>query len=816
MDNLRADLRWAFRAIRRHPAFSALAVLTIALGIGANSAIFSVVQAVLLRSLPYGRADAVVSVHISWNNMPQGDWLSDPELRDLRTTTSLAAVGAYSDGVLTFGAADGDEPERVRGATVTADVFAALGVTPLLGRLYTANEDRPNQAPVILLGHAFWQRRYAGDPSVVGRTVETSGAQRLVLGVLRPDFLLPLDGREGTRTDWVIPQALDPAAPLQRGSHFLYTVARLAPGVTVEQANAELATLSARLTQQGEYHPGSHVRLWTQPVQELVVGGARRVLLILAAAVGLVLLIACSNVANLLVARAEDRRRELAVRAALGASRGRLLQQLVLEHGILALFGGVIGLGLAWLGVRVLVALDPTAIPRASEITVDGGVVAFTLLTSLLAAGLFGLAPALHASRTDLHGSLKEGGSRGMTADAARRRFRRALVGLEAGLAVLLLVGAGLTLRTFAALLAVHPGFESQGVLTMRIGLPATSYADADRVTGFFGQLVPRLRALPGVTDAGAVRVLPLAATIGDWSIDLEGRMAAPGEDFDGDWQIVTPGYFEAMGVRLASGRILTDADRQDAPPVAVINETMAKQYWPDGSALGRRFRINGPTAPWIEIVGVVADEKHTGLGAAVNRKWYRPHAQWTQSNTTPIRSMTLVIRTGGDPVSLARPARQTVRDLDPRLAVSEVRTLDDVVGASVARQRFTMLLLVVFAATALVLAAVGVYGVMSYWVSERTREIGIRMALGATQAQVTALVVREGLIPVVIGLAGGGLVALAVAGVMRGLLYGVAPRDPLTFVGVSLALVIVAVTASWLPARRAALLPPVEALRYE
>ncbi len=815
METLRADLRWAWRALRRHPAFSALAILTIALGIGSTTAIFSVVQAVLLRSLPYDQPDDVVSVHISWTGMPQGDWLSDPELRDLRTTASLAAVGAYDDATLIFGG-EGSEPERVRGATLTADVPQALGVTPLLGRWFTPEEDRPNQTPVMLLSYAFWQRRFAGDPGIVGRTVEASGTQRLVLGVLRPEFQLPIDARDGARADWVAPQALDPAAPLSRGSHFLYVVARLAPGVRVTQANAELAALAARLTQQGEYHVGAQFRLWVQPVQELVVGGVRRVLVILAAAVALVLLIACTNVANLLVARAEDRRRELAVRAALGAGRGRLLQQLVLEHGLLAMLGGALGLGLAWIGVRVLVALDPTAVPRAAEITVDGGVAAFALVTSLIAAGLFGLAPALHAARTDLHESLKEGGSRGMTAGARRRRFRRGLVGLEAGLAVLLLVGAGLALRTLAALLAVDPGFEPRGVLTMRLSLPSSSYPEPERVAGFFEQLLPRVRALPGVTRAGAVRVLPLAATIGDWSIDLEGRMPAPGEDFDGDWQVVTPGYFETMGVRVLRGRAITDADRADGPPVVVINETMARQYWPGEQPLGRRFRFNGPTAPWIEVVGVVADEKHVGLGAPVNRKWYRPHAQWSQSSSNPIRAMTLVMRTDGDPVSLVRPAREAIRSLDPRLAVSEVRTLEEVIGASVSRQRFTMLLLAIFAAIALVLAAVGVYGVMSYWVSERTREIGIRMALGATQRQVTALVVREGLVPVLAGVAAGGVVALSLAGVMRGLLYGVAPRDPVTFVGVGVALVAVSVAASWLPARRAALLPPVEALRYD
>lgn len=815
MDTYRAALRWAFRSLRKHPAFAALAVLTIALGMGANTAIFTVVRTVLLRPLPYDRPDGVAAIHTRWANQAQGDWLSGPEITDIRAARSLALVAAYQDGVALNFTGDA-EPERVIGSAASWELFPLLGVTPILGRAFTADEDQPNQSPVIVLGWGLWRRRFGSDQDVVGRTVLTNGVARVVLGVLPPDFKLPLNLRGAPGGDFLIPLGLDRTDRESRGSHYLYGLARLNEGATLPMANAELDAIVARLTEAGEYHPESRFGLWMEPVEEQVVGGIRAVLSLLFVAVGLVLLIACVNVANLLLARAEDRRREFAVRAALGAGRGTLVRQLLLENGILALAGGVAGVGIAWVGVPLLVALDPTVIPRSSEVGVDAGVLAFTLGLSALAAVLFGLAPALHASRIDVHESLKEGGGRGATAGAGRQRFRRTLVGVELGLAVLLLTGAGLTLRTFGALLAVDPGFDPRGVLTLRLGVPAASYPDAAQVTQFYQQLLERVRALPGVTAAGAVRVLPLAAVIGDWSIDLEGRMPTESEDFDGDWQIVAPGYFEAMRVRLLSGRLLTDADRFDALPVAVINETMRRHYWPGGDALGKRFRLNGPDAPWIEIVGVVADEKHAALGAPVNRKWYRPHAQWTQSNTSPIRAMTLVVRSAGEPRALVGVVREAVRSLDRTLPVSEVRTLEEVLGQSIARQRLTMLLLAIFGGVALLLAAVGVYGVMAYWVVERTHEIGIRMALGATGGHVATLVVGQALRPAVLGILAGGGLAVVTTRLIRGLLFGVAPHDPVTFAAVPLLLVAVALIASWVPARRAAGLEPVIALREE
>jgi putative ABC transport system permease protein len=691
-----------------------------------------------------------------------------------------------------------------------------LGIPPLIGRTFGPAEDQPGGLQVIVLSYGFWRRSFGADPSVVGTTVVMNGIGREVLGVMPPEFILPPDLQSATPADFWIPLQLGPPDPDGRGSHYLRTLVRLQPRTTIPRFNAELAALTARLTAEGQYTPEERFGLWAQPVRDLVVGEIRPVLMVLFAAVGLVLLIACVNVANLLIARTEARAREFAVRTALGADRSRLLRQLVVEHAVLGLLGAALGLGLAAPGVRALVALHPTAVPRAGEIGLDPAVVWFTALIAALAVLLFGLAPAFYAGRRDISAWLKEGGTRGATAGRTRQRVRWALVAVELALAVVLMAGAGLTLRTFRSLLAVDPGFEPRGVLTVRLVTPTTSYPQAAQVAAFYRALLDRIRALAGVQAAGAARVLPLAAPIGDWSIDLEGRMPPTGRDFDGDWQIVTPGYFEAMGVRLVAGRLLSDADHFDAPPVAVINETMARQYWPEGTALGQRFRLNGPDAPWIEIVGVVRDEKHAGLGSPVNRKWYRPHVQWPQSLTNPVRGMTLVVRTSGDPATLIRGVREAVRTVDPNLPVAEVRALDDVVGQSVARQRFTMMLLGIFAAVALALGAVGVYGVMASWVTERTHEIGVRLALGATRGEVTALVVGQGLTAAAVGTLVGGGTALLLTRLVRGLLYGVSPHDPVTFLAAPAALLLVALAASWLPARRAAALDPVGALRRE
>jgi putative ABC transport system permease protein len=684
----------------------------------------------------------------------------------------------------------------------------------MLGRPFTAEEDLPGGPEAIILGENVWRRRFAADPGVIGRTIQVSGVARTVVGVMPRAFALPYE-MKGNVVDAWIPFRLDPANPGSRGSHFIYGIARLRDGATVDGANAELAALSQRLTTEGQYSPESRFRLSAQLAGEYVVGSIRPILLLLLTAVGLVLLIACVNVANLLVERAEGRRREFAVRAALGASRRRLLSQLLAEHAVIGLMGGLAGLGLAALGMRTLVSLAPATVPRIGDAGLDGSVLLFTGALTVVCAMLFGLVPLLGSGERDLHSSLTTAASRA-TMGRAQQRTRRMLVASEFALAIVLLAGAGLTLRTFGNLLAVDPGFDASNVLTMRVVPPVASYPQAQQVEQFYQNVLERVRALPGVEMAGAVRVLPLADEMGDWSITIEGQTPPQGQDFDGDWQVVAPGYFETMRVRLLEGRVIGPQDSRDAPPVAVINQTMAQQYWPAGDAIGKRFRIGSPETPWIEIVGIVADERHAALNAAMNRRWFRPHAQWTQTQTNPIRGMTLVVRTTDDPIRLAAPVRQVIRDLDANLPVAEVRTLETVVRESIGRQRFTMLLLAVFAGSALLLAAIGVYGVMAFWVTERTREIGVRMALGATRSEVAGMVVRQALTPALWGIVAGGLTGLALTRLVSGLLFGVPPHDPVTFAAAPVLLLSIALLAAWLPARRAARQDPVKALHYE
>ena len=813
MATLLSDLRLALRAAGRRPGFTALAVATIGLGIGATSAVFSVIRAVLLEPLPYGEAEQLVTLHNRGITPSLGDWNSGPEIIDLRTMQSLAGVAAYNQGVSLNLTGEG-EPERLIGTQVTGNIFSVLGVSPLMGRTFTAEEDATGGPEAIVISENLWRRRFAADPAIVGRAITVSGVSRSVVGIMPRSFALPFEMKGNIAEAWV-PLRLDPANPGSRGSHFLYGVARRGPGATVSSANAELAALAQRLTTEGQYSPESRFRFEVQSAGEYVVGSVRPILLLLLTAVALVLLIACVNVANLLVERAESRRREFALRAALGANRRRLVSQLLAEHAVIGVFGGVLGLALAAAGMRTLVSLAPDTVPRIHEAGLDGPVLLFTGLLTVVCALLFGLVPLLGSGEKDLHASLTMGAARA-TMGRAQQRTRRMLVASEFALAVVLLAGAGLTLRTFGKLLSVDPGFDPRNVLTMRVVPPVASYPEASQVEQFYQNVLDRVRTLPGVEHAGAVRVLPLAAQMGDWSITLEGRTPPQGQDFDGDWQIVAPGYFEAMRVRLIEGRLISLDDTKDAPPIAVINETMAAQYWPDGDALGKRFRIGSPETPWIEIVGVVRDERSAALNAPVNRRWFRPHAQWSQTQGNAIRGMTLVIRTAGDPLALAAPVRQVIREMDANLPVAEVRTLESVLRDSIGRQRFTMLLLAVFAGSALLLAAIGVYGVMAFWVTERTREIGVRMALGATRGEVAGLVVRQALKPAAIGIVVGGLTGLALTRLVSGLLYGVPPHDPLTFGVAPVLLLSIALLAAWLPARRAARQDPVKALHYE
>jgi putative ABC transport system permease protein len=813
VDRFGQDLRYAFRQLAKRPGFTAVALLTLALGIGANTAIFSVVNTVLLRPLPYGGADRVVTV---WNSLTGSDRvaLSQPELMDYREgVASLEELAAYrrSHANLTGEA----EPERVASGLVTANLFGALGSEPMMGRTFTLDEDLPGRDVVAVLGHALWQRRFGSDPGIVGRTIQVDGGLRTVVGVMPPEFRLPADFQSDRPTEIWIPLALDPAAPAGRGLHNLHGVARLRPDATVAQANAELELLTRRWVQAGvvmdEQFSASVV-----PIRDEVVGDLRPALLILFAAVGFVLLIACANVANLLLARIDERQRELAVRTALGARRGRIVGQLLTESLVLAGAGGVLGLLFAALGLHAIAGLAPAGIPGLDAVALDARVLAFTAGVALLAGLFFGGLPALQSASGELGAALREG-ARSTTAGQSRQRARRSLVVAEVALSVVLVIGAGLLMRSFWEMRQVELGFDPANMLTLQLTLPQQEYSGPDQVAGFYEQLRERIEAVPGVRSAGAAALLPLGQATGDWGIDIEGRVRTPVDRFHGYLQVVTPGYFETMRIPLLSGRTVAATDRPDGAPVVVINERMAARYWPEENALGQRIRIRAQeVGPWFTVVGVAGDIRHNAIVEEPRHEMYFPHAQLALALGGTTAAMNLVIRTASDPLVMAAPVRAAVRSLDPNLPVANVRTMDQVVGSAIAEPRFTMTLLAVFAAIALLLGAIGIYGVLAYTVSRRTHEIGIRMALGAGARSIVRMVVLQGIGMVAAGAALGVLAAAGATRVLEALLYGVTTTDPVTFAAVPLMLIGVALLAAYLPARRATRVDPMIALRSE
>jgi len=809
------DLRHALRTFWKQPGFSLVAALTLALGVGANTAIFSVVNAVLLSPLPYADPDRAVMVWSRWKDWDK-TWVSPAEFLDYRRDCkSFAVVGAWSaNSVNLTGQA---EPERVSSGAVSAHLFEALGVEPVLGRGFTELEDLPGQDQVAILSYGLWQRRYGGEPEIIGKSIQVDGQARTVLGVMPADFKLPLDYQgDAGLTQIYVPLALDPkTAPQQRGNHGLFAAARLAAGATAEQATAELKTMAARWTEQNLYPVEMRFEAFAVPVREEIVAGIRPALLLLLGAVGFLLLIACANVANLFLARAEARTREVAVRAALGAGRGRLVRQLLTESTVLALAGGLAGLALAFAGTRLLTIWAPTDIPRLTEVSVNGKVLLFTLAASLLTGVIFGLAPALQASRPNLTSALKEGGL-GSTVGVERQYFRSLLVLAEVALAVSLLIGAGLLLRSFWELSKIDLGLDPKNVLTLRLSLPQASYPEPTDVTRFYDRILERVRGLPAVRSAGAVRMLPLAGTIGDWSVVIEGRPQEAGFNPKGDWQVVSSGYFETMKTRLVAGRFITEEDRADGLQVSVINETMARTYWPGELPIGKRFRMGSPERPWITIVGVVGDERHNGVDEVIKEKFFRPHRQFPQSTGFASRAMTLVLRTDSAPNPLVMPVVREIRALDAGLPVSSIRTMEEVVSSAVAEPRFTMMLLGLFAGVSVLLASIGIYGILSYLVGQRVHEIGIRMALGASGGKILNLILGRALALAGAGVAVGVLLAFALSRLMSGLLYGVSATDPLTFAFTPAALFLVALAASFLPARRATRVDPIVALRTE
>jgi predicted permease len=819
MRALRQDIRFAFRMLRRNPLFTVVTVVTLALGIGANTAIFSVVRGVLLKPLPYFDPSALAVVRVGWDEVGSGrtggagHQISEPELYDFRRgNRTVQGIGAYYTTAVNVTGSEGDA-ERIPAGVLTADAFSLLGVDAGIGRPFTVDEDQPTAARVAVLGYNFWRRRYGGDPDILGSDVTINGLPRTVVGIMRPDFKLPEDLSGGARTQLWLPIRFDEENLSGRGGHYLNTVARLEPGVTLEQASSDLNAIARALTEQGHYHAEANFRALLSPLTDEVVGEVRPALLVLFGAVGLVLLIACANVANLMLARAEGRKRELAVRTALGAGRGVLIRQLMTESVVLGVGGGVAGVALAHFGLTALIAVDPTSVPRLAEVGLDGAVLGYAISVSVFTGLLFGIAPALRSGSVDLQNELKEGG-RGTSGGARRHRIQRGLVGIQIAFAVMLVIAATLTIRSFGNLLRIDPGFDPSDVLTMRLSVPAADYPEPNDISGYYERLLDQVRQLPGVREAGAVRSLPLAQSIGDWSIEIEGREERPGQDFDGDWQIVTAGYFEAMRIPLQEGRFFESGDRFDGHQVVIVNEAMADLYWPGESALGKRFRMGGPDKPWLDIVGIVGNIRHNGISGTINSKWYRAHAQFARSVEFTPNGMSLVIRSEADPSALISPVRREVRALDRNVPVAAVQTMDEVLSGSVAGPRFTMTLLLVFGGVALSLAAIGVYGVISYSISERTHELGLRRALGATAGSVMGMVLRQGMTVAGMGVVVGVLGAFWLTSFMSSLLYEVGARDPVTFIGVPALLGLVALVATMLPATRAVGVEPSVALR--
>jgi len=813
---LAGDLRIAARGLRRSPGFTAAAILTLALGVGASSAVFSVADAVLFRPLPYRDLARRVMIWSQWKGWDK-TWVSEPELFDYRTRCrTVTDVAAWSSEQMNLTGSDAD-PIRIGVGRVTANLFRTLGAAPVLGRGFTDEEDRPGHDTVAVISFGLWQRWFGGDRRVLGESVRLDGHPYRVVGVMPQGFQLPTDFTEDAADPgqlW-IPLAIDPAE-IDRGSHGLYAAATLAPGATPASATEELHALTASLTREGLYPPVMQFRAFAVGLEQEILGSVRPAVLLLLGAVGFLLLIACANVASLLLARSETRHRDISVRAALGASRARLFRYALVESALLGVAGAGLGLLVAATVSRALAALGPVTIPRVGSVAIDLPVLAFTAGLLLVTTMLFGLAPALRAVRAAPADSLREAGTR-TSAGGDRRHLRGLLVVVEMSLAIVLVIGAGLMIRSLQSLRRIDLGFRPGGVLTARLWLPQASYGTPESVIAFYHDLLERVRALPGVKAAGLVRSLPLAATIGDFGLDIEGRLADQDLRAKGDWQVATDGAAEALGERLIRGRLLDARDTTDAQQVAVINETMARTYWPGLDAIGQRFRLGRgqKDRPWVTVVGIVGDERHNGITAVVKEKFYRPHSQFHVSTHWVVRGMTLVVR-ADDPMRLAGPIKGIVRAMDRSLPVAAIRPMTEVVDASMATSRLTGMLLTLFAALAAVLAAVGIYGVLSYLVSQRTREIGIRLAIGASPWQVLRMVLRHGLVLAGAGLVTGLAAAAALTRLMARLLHGVRPLDPLTFALVTALLALVAAAASYVPARRATRVDPIRALRVE
>ena len=807
LDDLWRDLRHALRGLARARGFTAVVLVTLGLGIGASTAIFSVVDGVLLSPLPFAEPDELVAVWADYTRRggPEREWLSYPNTRDLdEETGAFEALGMYFGWAPTWAAADGTE--LLFGGQVSAEIFAeVLSVRPALGRGFVAADGEPGAENVAILSHGFWSERFGSDPDVIGRVLTLDEQPYTVIGVmprgLQPPFL-------PNAQLWSTIQANETDFPGVRGSAIIRAIGRLGEGVTVETASTQAMALASRLE---KTYPEANtgVGYTIVPLRADVTGPARPALWVLLGAVGFVLLIVCVNVANLLLARGAARRGDVAVRAALGAGHGRLIRELLTESVVLAVLGGGLGVALALLGTDVLVALAPENTPRLSEVVIDARVLAFALTVTAVSGLLFGLVPSLRLPRVDLQGTLREGsGGAGTSRRAARGRG--ALVVGQVALALLLLVGAGLMLRSFSELSRFDLGFDEERLLTVRVDLPPSRYPDRAAITAFLGRLEPRLRALPGVQSVGTTNTLPMLGLDGDSDFQIEGRtMPRPGEEQVAWIRRVTPDYFRAMGMQLVAGRHFTAADDDEAADVVIINETIAERLFPDQNPVGQRVNLNDPPV-WREIVGVVENIKNFGIRRPSPNAIYFPHTQASS------RAWFIVLRTAGEPEALTPSVRAAVAELDRGLAVSNARPMAQIASGTLAPDRFVAALLTGFALLALVLAAVGLYGVVSYGVNRRMREMGVRIAIGAEPRDIRRLVIGSSLALVGIGTAAGLAGAAVLTRFIESLLFDVSAMDPITYAGVAVLLGAVAVLASVVPARRAARVDPVKVLKTE
>lgn len=819
MNTLLQDLRYGVRMLLKHPGVSIVAIITLALGIGANTAIFSVVNAVLLRPLTYKDPERLVSL---WENVPtHGRWRASPgNFHDWKKQNTLfEGISAYGGSAMSL-TGDGGEPEQLHGSRVSSGYFTVVGVEPALGRAFSPDEYEVGKGKVVILAHALWQRRYGGDPNVVNRTITLDGSNYTVVGVMprglypaRPLTTGQIDFDETGQQYW-LPMSFDPQWAAVRSAHVLGVVGRLKPGVTLDQAAAEMNAIGARLEQ--EYASNKGKGIIVNPFMNEVVGNVRTGLVTMLIAVGLVLLIACANIAGLLLAQHAARSKEIAIRAALGASRGRLVRQFFLEGLLLSLLGTLAGIGLAALSLNVLLKLVTQNIPRLDHVQLDWQVLGFTLLLAIATCLVFGLIPALQASKPDLHTTL-EHSARTAGLGGRRLRLRQALVVFQVSMAVMLVIGAGLLIKSFWRLQQVDPGFRAEHVLSLGLTLPYAKYDKPEEINQFFNQLHDGISNLPGVQSAAIAYDHPLQTNWID-SFGIEGRVApADGRGLQANFNPIGPDYFVTVGAPMVRGRQFTPQDDQDHPGVMIVNEAFVRHYFPNEDPIGRRVKPSPPARIWreqrltsFEIVGVVRDVKSAGLQAETEPTYYLPATQ------SPLQDMALLVRTTTEPTAIVPALRQTVWSIDPNQPISNVNTMEQIVSDSISQPRLNMTLMALFGALALILAAVGIYGLLSYTVTQRTQEMGIRMALGAQVGDVMRLVLKQGMVLAIVGQAVGLAGALVLTRLIRALLFGVTPTDVTIFAAVVAVLTTIALLACYLPARRATKVDPLKALRYE